>query len=72
MMSHDVIMSEAVLPDNLSRNFQPDIDERWKRDEDKDLHELIDLARMFSKEIKLRHPMAIKNIRTLIAQGDFL
>jgi len=72
MMSADVIMSDAVMHDHVAAKFEAMSDPRLERDAQKDLHEAIDLAFMFSKAIKALHPMAEKHVKIMIMQGSLL
>ena len=72
MMSHDVKMSETIIRDEVSNRFEPQSDERWKRDCQQDLHDAIDLVNELSHKLKDLHPIALKRIKMLISEGDFL
>jgi hypothetical protein len=72
MMSSDVIVSESMGLGNFDDKVGLMADPRFQRDAQKDLHEAIDLAFSFSKTIRSLHPIAEKQIKAMIMQGNLI
>lgn len=72
MMSSDVKVSESIYHNDAQEKYEEMHDERFDRDARKDLHEGIDLVYDFVKSIKSLHPLAQKQIKSMIYQGNLI
>lgn len=72
MMSHDVNVSESIYQENAQEAFEKLLDPKMERNAQNDLHTAIDLMYEFAKQIKGLHPLAEKQIKIMLLQGNVL
>ena len=72
MMNIDVNPTESIFQATQEERFNDLVDPKMNRDAQMDLHTAIDLMFEFAKQIKGLHPLASKQVKTMILQGAVL